>query len=84
MTALEILTGWRPWANRRHRAGSKTDAQRACAAVDEATLCSKRLCRIFCTPLRIEQRVLQKVVVPARPVPSLPLPPLPQKPKRLE
>lgn len=34
--------------------------------------------------MRIEQSVLQEVVVPARSVPSFPLPPLLQKPERLK
>ena len=71
-------------AHSSHRAGPKADAQRTSSAVGEAARCSKRLDRIRCTPLRIEQSVLQEVVVPARPVRSFPLPPLLQKPERLE
>lgn len=51
---------------------------------ERAIRCRKSLDRIHCTPLRIEQSVLQEVVVPARPIPSFPLSPLLQKPERLE
>jgi hypothetical protein len=50
--------------------------QRLRSAVGEAIRCSKKLDGIRCTPLRIEQSVLQEVVVPVRPEPSFPLPPL--------
>ena len=71
---------------RENDGGSRIDTVRfnVHAPGGEAIRCSKRLDCTRCTPLRVEQSVLQEVVVPARPVPGFPLPPLLQKPERLE
>jgi hypothetical protein len=54
-------------------------AQSRCVSVSNDLLEHAR-----CAPLRLEQSILQKVVVPACPVPSIPLMPLLQKAERCE
>ena len=78
------LIRWLPSARSSRWLLEKADTERRRQGVPQESALAALSDRNRCTPLRFEQSILQKIVVPTCPVPSFPLPPLLQKAERLE